>query len=217
MRCQRCWSILICFLAMVSMPVTAGVAGETGDSTSPLVELDGSFLTVRANGVPIETILLEIASLGGIEIFLQGRLNHTVTADLERTTLEKGIKRLIQNQNHAFTYGYDDHDAIIITELHIYSQSGQKDIKRISPGKITRPAQPTHELPDSGIVIHPPAPTGGNPLVSMEAIDPLMKINTAQAPYLPKGFHNSENRSGSEAWGPPPPIKTGAPSAGPSN
>jgi hypothetical protein len=73
--------------------------------------------------------------------------------------------------------------------VYVYAPSGIGAMKALRPSKTsTQPAQKRWH-PAEGIVTHPPTPAKADPLVSMEAIDPLMRINGARAPHLPLSFH----------------------------
>jgi hypothetical protein len=78
--------------------------------------------------------------------------------------------------------------AIVIKQLFIYSPAEQGDMVRIIPaaGDTFRP---TIEETNTGIAIYPETPSGRDPLATLQAIDPLMKINQADAPSLPEKFH----------------------------
>jgi hypothetical protein len=158
----------------------------------PRVDIHHQRLSVQADRAPLNVLLTKLADQSDIEIYLQGETAETVSVDLHNVGLEQGLKRLLRGINHAFTYGYDTSGRVIIEQLYVYSKSGAGKIKRVRQGgrraSVAAP-QTAVEPRDGGAHIYPQTPEDLDPLTSMRAIDPLMKINQAQAPYLPKAFH----------------------------
>jgi hypothetical protein len=168
--------------------VTATVLGAWGDG-HPLVQIEGQRISLRTFHTPLETLLERIADESDIEIFLQGQPRRLVTVEMENVPLESGLKRLLKGHNLAFTYGYNSEKVAVMTQLYIYTATGSGEISPIMPTTIAKARPPVERHGDTGIGVHVDTPLERDPLVSMQAIDPLMKMNHAQAPYLPEDFH----------------------------
>jgi hypothetical protein len=186
---------------LISVFVVAATALGAWGAGQPLVQIEGQRLSIHAIHTPLETLLRGIANEGDIEIFLQGQLRRLITVEIENVPLENGLKRLLKGHNLAFTYGYNSEDVPVITQLYIYTATGSGDLAPIMPTAIAKARPPVGRQADNGIVIQTDTPIERDPLVSMQAIDPLMKINHAQAPYLPENFHKRPDHadSGSQA------------------
>jgi hypothetical protein len=172
-------------------PLAASGSGPGADSLQS-VSIRNQRLTVQADRAPLERLLEDVAAESGIEIFIQGHLEKATTVDFHGVNVELGLKRMLGGINHAFTYGYDSHGRVEVEQLFIYSASGEGEIRCIKKkARATLLAMPQTSIAPfgDGARIYPQTPDDMNPLASMRAIDPLMKINQAQAPYLPKDFH----------------------------
>ena len=158
------------------------------------VHVENRRLSIRAVQTPLATLLAKVSRESGIEIFLQGQPEDTMTIQMDQVAVERGIKRLLRGHNHAFTYVYNTRNEVVVKQLYVYSPAGRGDMARIIPGApdIVRLAGGKTE--DIGINIYPETPSGRDPLVTMQAIDPLMKINQAGAPYLPENFHGEKSK-----------------------
>lgn len=179
-------------LLLIGFQPMAISASEPGVAPLPSVSVRNQRLSVQAERAPLEQLLTDIAAESGIDILIQGRLEDVVTVDLRGVNVEKGLKRMLGGINHAFTYGYDSHGRLVVEQLYIYSKSGAEEMRRINKkARAALLATPQTSIAPfgDGARIYPQTPDDLNPLVSMRAIDPLMKINHAQAPYLPKDFH----------------------------
>ncbi|MGD9217123.1 MAG: hypothetical protein PVJ84_20095 [Desulfobacteraceae bacterium] len=184
---------LLLLIGIHPWPATASGPMEV---LQPLVDIRHQRLWVQADGAPLNLLLTEVADQSGIDIYLQGEKQEIVSADLDNVGLEEGLKRLLKGINHAFTYGHDTSGRVVIEQLYVYSKSGKGKIKRIrreARKTAFNSPQMAVEPRDGGAHIYPQTPGDIDPLTSMRAIDPLMKINQAQAPYLPKEFHQNTN------------------------
>jgi hypothetical protein len=177
-----------------------------------LVVAGHDHLSIRAQRAALKPLLTEIARQSGIEIYLQGEPELTLSIDLASTSLERGLKRLLRGIDHAFTYRVDARNQIVVERLFVYHPLNEGGLRRLPatgaalPGDSRQAARPdgsTGFTADrrphvaDGIQIHPSTPVEADPLVSMRAIDPLMQIHAAQAPHLPPGFHE---KRGDSTW-----------------
>lgn len=188
MRIISQWGLSI--LAIIAA-VTSTVVDAYCDARCE-VQIENRQLSIRAVQAPIATLLARVSQQSGIEIFLQGRSEERVTIQMDQMVMERGIKRLLRGHNHAFTYGYNNRNEVVVKQLYVYSPTGRGDMASIIPGTADTD-RPAAVKTDTGINIYPQTPSDRNPLVTMQAIDPLMKINEADAPYLPENFHEEKS------------------------
>jgi len=101
-------SLSFCFGFLAVLFLIPGL-GEAVDDTKPHpVIFDGTYLSISAKDVPLETLILEIRNTCGVETTgLENRLNDSVTLAVEKRAPETVFKRLLRQlgkENYAFEF-----------------------------------------------------------------------------------------------------------------
>lgn len=121
-------SLYSIFLALVLFS-TISVGAERKISVSLS---EDNLLTVKAEDIPLEEVLAEIAELTSIEISLNGVATDPIRIEFSNLSLEKGIKRLTRDFNSVFIYGpgNDGKGVAVIKEIIIYAKGNGDALKR---------------------------------------------------------------------------------------
>lgn len=85
---------MVCFFSLLT-PVCAAAdsTNPMGEESSFAVRVSDNLLTVRVRGVPVETVLGEIAKQTQIKVFFHGAADRLISLDLSRVPLDEGLKR----------------------------------------------------------------------------------------------------------------------------
>jgi hypothetical protein len=84
--------------------VAADPEGEETLEETLTVRIDHGRLTLRAEGVALDTVLRAIAQHAGITIVLETPLPDDVSAAFDDVALDEGLRRLLGSRNHVLVY-----------------------------------------------------------------------------------------------------------------
>ncbi len=116
-----------CLFILLLLPVMTVFAdtGPGNPSNSPIcfIRVKDNLLTVKAEKIPLETILNKISEQAPIKIISHGSSNDPVSVDMEDVPLNEGLKQLTSRINRAFVYetGNSDTTASGIIKIFVFS------------------------------------------------------------------------------------------------
>jgi len=99
--------ILLVMIAELGIPYTFELGLNRSaqiDSKNLQVMFKNGLLTFSATEVELEAALHQISEKSNLEVRVKGSISGKVTLSFEKLTLEEGLRRLLRNQNYAFTY-----------------------------------------------------------------------------------------------------------------
>ncbi len=96
----------IVLLAAAALRPSSAWAGAEG--SPPIVAYRSDQLSVRAEKVPLETVLAELRRLSGASILGAPREPRDITAQFDDVPLPEALQRLLGDQNFILTYGDGD-------------------------------------------------------------------------------------------------------------
>lgn len=92
------------YIMMGSVLCEAAFGNNKGDHPF-VIQIHDDLLTVKVKDAPLKKVLMEIAHQGNIKIVFFVSPEEHLVADFSRVTIEKGLKQLLYDYNHAFIYG----------------------------------------------------------------------------------------------------------------
>ncbi len=99
-------------------------------ATSVDLSLEGNTLSVKADNIPLQTILLAL-SAKGITVKIDPSINHQVTANFSNRPIEQGLETLLKTASYTLLWegGPDAASPVRLAEIQVF-QSGKKDQMR---------------------------------------------------------------------------------------
>ncbi len=103
------------------------VPANASNDESCFIRIKDNLLTIKADKIPLETILNKIAGFTPIKIISYGSLNDPISVDMEDVPLNEGLKQLTSKINRAFVYetGKSDTTASGIIKIFIFSTTAR--------------------------------------------------------------------------------------------
>ncbi len=148
----------------------------------------GQSMTLKARDAPFAAILEEIASQSGIRIESYISINDVVSANMVSIPMKLGLAKMVRNYSHSFVYARhpEDHQEYV-SRLFIYAKTGAKTgVITYIQDNAKKNQVPQGQLSETGflvnkagILLYPDTPQDQDPLLSMKAIDPLMRFEIA--------------------------------------
>lgn len=77
-------------------------------SDSLIVNIEGDMLSVKADGIPIKTILEEIVRISGIKGWVFDDIDEEITLDLSNITLQEGLGKILKNKSYGFVCNQEE-------------------------------------------------------------------------------------------------------------
>lgn len=184
---------LVLFLMYISP--TLGLCSQQ-DDTSPIIMLRGENLTIKADNTDARLLFQLLDYKSDIRIHYFGDNDATITADIENRPLDESLGMITKSFNHSIIYGPGKAgEGLVITELYIYSRPAKKqslhtptDLAKPSFQKSAAPIEhlpPQFHLSPGGIAVESGHPQNSDPLVSMNAIDPLVRFDDGRPMFDP--------------------------------
>ena len=97
---------LLCLVSIVQAEdVPKATKTQTQQSRRALsVQFDNDLLTVKAEDVPLQEVLQEIARQSGLSVEGSGLLEDNITIQFDRLALEEGLRRILRRYSIAMVY-----------------------------------------------------------------------------------------------------------------
>jgi hypothetical protein len=163
----RVWLLLVPLMIVGQALATEGIPQTTparqANSQVMLIHVAGDQLTVKLQGVPLETALREIERHTTIEISIAGRLARTISMAFQDLPLEAGLRRLLRG------YGW----VMLHTGSGVQHGSTLKQVMVLSTDPRAHPSQleGTPETQEEKTVVH-----AVNALVAREEVKAQLEV-----------------------------------------
>jgi hypothetical protein len=113
-----CSLTIILILGAVARPALSADTKHAKDRF--LVRVRDNSLQIRANAIPLQEVLREIASQGGFKIHIAGNLDGAVTCKYRKIPLDEAIIKFIEGvADHVFIYS----EPSVLKEIFIFSKT----------------------------------------------------------------------------------------------
>jgi hypothetical protein len=167
--CLHQW-LFVSLLVMLTYAMATPGYSAAAEKRS-FVDVKGNLLTVRAENVPLNQLLAEIARQTSIQITLYTPAENGISTDLSDIPLEQGLKRLVRDFSSAFVYGDQTGQAgePKITKLVLYAKAGHG----LRPGQMPSTISPRrNNIPTVREPQTPPSQPQGREAQDQDYIDP---------------------------------------------
>ena len=191
--------IFLALSFLVAFPLWA-VAAESSSADQLHLAVEQGKITVKAKNVPARQFFEELEIKSTIPINYLGKADERLSADIIDCPLATGLSLITRNFNHSIIYNDTESETGVgISALFIFSKEKE--------GGITYTTTPEHEetsreqhgshLPQfhespGGIAVHALTPLEADPLLSLRALDPLVRFDDGRPIFDPVGWRQDQ-------------------------
>ena len=105
----------------------------SSDETAFVARVKNNLLSVKANNVPLNKIMTQIANQTSIKVTLHGSTEDSLSVDFSDLPLEKGLRRLTRSYNTIFIYASGNGEKPDINEVIVFDKTDGSLAKTLRP------------------------------------------------------------------------------------
>ena len=155
--------LLSIFQDTLGMSAGREAMGENFFSENNSIEIKGDRLSVSLVDADLDKVLREIGRKGNFEIVYKNPPDKLVTVSFKNLPMEKGLDKLLQEQNFLLTYSRTEipegqHPQYMISQLFLLEKSTAEAKKAAQPKAARRTPSPPPPPPPAPDFVSPPAP-----------------------------------------------------------
>ncbi len=136
---------LACSIGLLPAPIAPAQSGPPAEERVPKITLDRGYLSVSAQNVPLQDVLMAIGEVGGFEIEWHGTdAQHRISVRLEARPLADGLNELLSGRNYLVLHKGRGRDKQITKVVVGLGAPGTSSGSTVAP-----PPVATNSAPDS--------------------------------------------------------------------
>ncbi len=133
----------IYIILFLFIPVFSASGNIKTVDVSPVIQVKDNLLTVKARGIPLKKVLIEIAKQKNIKIKFYASVEDSLITNFSSLPMEKGLAKLLRNYNYTLIKG-EEHE---IKKVVILSNTGGSQHRGMEPVIAYTEEPPLYENP----------------------------------------------------------------------